>query len=98
MKIVLDQLPGGELGRLLAVLRLPGLDHRVDRLAVAEPAEEGLVDGHRDVGGEHEAGERLDLLALAREAEEAAEQLEALGRPLELLGDLRQAARGGGSS
>ena len=69
----------------------------VDLLAVAEPAVEGGVDRDRDVGGEHEPGERLDRLALAGDAEEAAEQLEALGRVLELRGDLGQARPGAGS-
>ena len=88
---------GAAAGRLLAVLRLPGVDHLVDLLAVAEPAVEGLVDRHGDVGGEHEAGQRLDLLALARDAEEAAEELEALGRTLELPGHLAAARPGAGS-
>ena len=86
---LLDQLPGHRGERPLAIPRVPALDHLVDRLAVAEPAEELLVDRHRRVGGEHEAGDRLDLLARAGDAEEAAEQLEAVGRAGERLGDLR---------
>ncbi len=71
---------GAAAAAALAVAGLPGGDHRVDLLAVAEPAVEVRVDGDGDVGGEHEAGERLDLLALAGDAEEAAEQLEAIRR------------------
>ena len=56
---------GASSAGLLPVLRRPRLDHRVDLLAVAEPAIEVLVDGDGDVGGEHEARDRLDLLALA---------------------------------
>ena len=72
-------LPGRGRHRRLAVLGGPRRDHLVDLLAVAEPAEEGLVDRHRDVGGEHEPRQRLDLLALAGDAEEPAEKLEAVG-------------------
>ena len=83
-------VPGNRGERPRAVLRVPAFDHLVDRLAVAEPAEEALVDRDGRVGGEHEAGDRLDLLAWAGDAEEAAEQLEAVGRVGERLGDLRQ--------
>ena len=88
MNISSIRLPRCRRGRRLAVARLPGGDHRVDLIAVAEPAVEGGVDGDGDVGGEHEAGQRLDRLALAGQAEEAAEQLEALGRALELAATL----------
>ena len=50
-----DQVVGHELERALAVALLPGLDHRVDLLAPAEPAEERRVDRHGRVGGEHPA-------------------------------------------
>ena len=90
----LDRLPGRRGRRRLAVAGLPGLDHRVDLLAVAEPAVEGVVDRDGDVGGEHEAGQRLDLLALAGDADEAAEQLEARRRVPQLGGDLGQAGEG----
>src|SRR6185436_20781119 len=70
---LLDQLPGGGGGRSLPVTRLPGCDHRVDLVAEAEPAVESGVDRNRDVGGEHETGQRLHRLALARQAEEATE-------------------------
>src|SRR5688572_25181026 len=79
---VLDQLPWRCSGRGLPVLRLPRRAHLGDLVAVAEPAIERRIDRDGDVGGEHEAGDRLDLLALAGEAEETTEELEPLRRAL----------------
>ena len=70
-----DQVLGRQLARPLAVPAVPGLDHRVDRLAPAEPAEELLVDGHGRVGGEHPARERQRLVGRLRDAEEAAQHV-----------------------
>ena len=87
---LLDRLPGRFGGGLLAVAGVPGVQHRLDLLPPAEPSVELGVDRDGDVGGEHEAGERLDLLARTGEEEEAAEELEALRRALDLLDHLGQ--------
>jgi len=87
---VLDQLPGSGGRGSLTVAGLPCAEHVLDLLAVAEPAIEGGVDGDGDVGGEHEAGEGLDGLALPREAEKSTEELEVLRRGSQLIGDLAE--------
>ena len=87
---VLDHLPGGGGEGRVAVLGVPRGDHVVDAIAVAEPAEERLVDRDRGIRREHEACQPLHLAPVTGDAEEAAQELEALRRPLELLRDARQ--------
>ena len=75
MKISRTRSSGHAARAPLAVARAPGLDHRVDRLAPAEPAEERLVDRHGRVGGEHPRGDREASSSALRDAEEAADDL-----------------------
>src|SRR4029453_11603460 len=70
-----DQFLRSQLAGAVALAGAPGLHHRVDRLAPADPAEELLVDGHCGIGGEHPARERHPLLRLLRDAEEATEDV-----------------------
>src|SRR5919109_4166159 len=70
-----DQLVGRQFTRPLAFAGRPGIDHRIDRVSPAEPAEEPLVYGHGCIGGEHPARQRHALLGGLRDAEEAAEYI-----------------------
>src|SRR5205085_8159578 len=72
---VLHEVSRNELERLAAIAPAPRLDHRIDGVAVAEPAEEVLVDGDSPVGGEHPARQAQSLLAVALDAEEPAEDV-----------------------
>src|SRR3990172_95612 len=63
---------GAELERFLAVAGLPGLRHRPQRLAPAEPAVEGGVDRRGQVGGDHEPRQAARRLLVVRGNDEDA--------------------------